>query len=81
MARSKQPPSGPRPDDADALPESAIGGTSDSGAQATPPTPSLNLTREYRSALAGKEPGDASIDRRRHASPDYRGPERRIAKV
>ena len=81
MARSNQSTPGPRPDEAEALPESAMGGASDSGAHGTHPASSLNLTREYRSPSPGDEPGDAAIERRHHTSPDYHGPERRIAKT
>ena len=71
---SDQPrPTGP-------LPESGMGGASDSGAHGRHPASSPEIRREGRSPLPEDDPGDASIERRRHQMEDYRGPERRIAR-
>jgi hypothetical protein len=68
-------------DDGDDLPESGMGGASDSGAHGGHPASALGLTREHRSPLPERAPGDAPIERRRRAQPDYAGPERRIGRT
>ena len=70
----------PGQDGGDDLPESGMGGASDSGAHGGHPASPLGLTREHRSPLPARAPGDAPIERRRHAQPDYAGPERRIGR-
>lgn len=61
----------------DPLPESGMGGASDSGAHGRHPLSSPALKQEHRSPLPEDAPGDAPLERRRHADPAYRGPERR----
>lgn len=58
------------------LPESAMGGASDAGAHGKHPASAAKV--ENRSPLPDDVPGDAAIERRRHADPAYRGPERRL---
>lgn len=62
--------------DTDPLPESAMGGASDSGAHGKHPASAAKL--EQRSARPEDVPGDAAIERRHHHDPNYNGPERRI---
>jgi hypothetical protein len=66
----------PRTDDTNSLPESAIGGASDSGAHGKHPASAAKL--EDRSARPEDAPGDAAIERRHHRDPAYKGPERRM---
>jgi hypothetical protein len=66
----------PRNDDTNPLPESAMGGASDSGAHGKHPASAAKL--EHRSARPEDVPGDAAIERRHHHDPNYKGPERRI---
>jgi hypothetical protein len=63
----------------DPLPESAMGGASDSGAHGRHPASSPQAAREHRSPHPEDAPGDAAIERRRRLDPSYSGPERRIA--
>jgi hypothetical protein len=63
------------PNDNDPLPESGMGGASDSGAHGGHPA---SATRLDRSPLPDDVPGDAAIERRRHHDSNYGGPERRI---
>jgi hypothetical protein len=65
-----------RSNDDDALPGSAMGGTSDAGAHGLHPASAAKL--EGRSPLPDEVPGDAAIERRRHKDPNYDGPERRM---
>jgi hypothetical protein len=65
-----------RSNDGDPLPESAMGGSSDSGAHGKHPASAAKL--EGRSALPDDVPGDAAIERRHHDNPNYNGPERRV---
>jgi hypothetical protein len=67
-------------DDAE-LPESAMGGASDMGAAGGHPASHAEQRLEGRSPLPDDVPGDAAYERRRHADPDYAGPERRLAKL
>jgi hypothetical protein len=64
-----------RRNDNDALPESGMGGSSDSGAHGRHPASAAKLDR---SPLPDDVPGDAAIERRRHHDPNYNGPERRV---
>lgn len=66
----------PRSNQDDALPESAMGGASDSGAHGKHPASAAKL--EDRSASPDEVPGDAAIERRHHRDSHYDGPERRI---
>jgi hypothetical protein len=59
----------------DPLPESAMGGASDSGAHGSHPASAAKLDR---SPLPDDVPGDAASERRRHHDSSYSGPERRI---
>ena len=59
----------------ESLPESAMGGSSDSGAHGMHPASAAKLER---SPLPDDAPGDAAIERRHHHDPNYSGPERRI---
>lgn len=63
-------------DDNNSLPESAMGGASDSGAHGKHPASAAKL--EHQSALPDDVPGDAAIERRHHHDSNYNGPERRI---
>jgi hypothetical protein len=65
-----------RSNQGDSLPESAMGGASDSGAHGKHPASAAKL--EGRSALPDDAPGDAAIERRHHHDPSYSGPERRL---
>jgi hypothetical protein len=58
----------------DPRPESAMGGTSDSGAHGRHPASSPG-----RGSLPDEPIGDEIVERRRHSSAEYRGPERRMA--
>jgi hypothetical protein len=64
-----------RTDDNNSLPESAMGGASDSGAHGKHPASAAKLER---SARPEDVPGDAAIERRQRHDPNYNGPERRI---
>lgn len=66
----------PAHNDNNPLPESAMGGASDSGAHGKHPASAAKL--EHRSARPEDVPGDAAIERRHHYDPNYNGPERRI---
>lgn len=68
-----------RTSDNDPLPESAMGGASDSGAHGYHPASAGKL--EDRSARPDDVPGDAAIERRRHRDENYNGPERRVGAV
>ena len=81
MPRPDDRPRPTGPDPSDPLPESAMGGASDSGAHGRHPASSAPITREGRSPRPEDDPGDASIERRHGRDPAYRGPERRIAKL
>ncbi len=59
------------------LPESAMGGASDSGAHGKHPASAAKI--EERSAHPEDALGDAVIERRRGRDDSYSGPERRIA--
>jgi hypothetical protein len=61
----------------DSLPESGMGGASDSGAHGRHPASAARL--DSRLARPEDAPGDAAIERRRHHDSSYDGPERRIA--
>jgi hypothetical protein len=61
------------------LPESAMGGASDSGAHGGHPASSPAAAREHRSPRPEDAPGDAAIERRHRRDQFYSGPERRIA--
>jgi hypothetical protein len=63
-------------DDNDPLPESAMGGASDSGAHGKHPASAAKL--EHRSARPEDVPGDAAVERRHRHDPNYNGPERRV---
>ncbi len=67
------------PESEDQLPESGMGGSSDSGAHGRHPVSSPAMRREGRSPAPDAAPGDASIERRRRRDPAYAGEERRIA--
>jgi hypothetical protein len=67
-----------RRDDNDPLPESGMGGSSDSGAHGMHPASAAKL--EHSSPLPDDVPGDAAIERRHHHHPNYSGPERRIGR-
>jgi hypothetical protein len=58
----------------DALPESAMGGSSDAGAHGVHPASAARVP----DPLPDDVPGDAAIERRHHRDPNYNGPERRI---
>jgi hypothetical protein len=60
----------------DQLPESGMGGASDSGAHGKHPASAAKL--EDRSARPDDVPGDAAIERRHHHDSNYNGPERRV---
>jgi hypothetical protein len=60
------------------LPESAMGGASDSGAHGG--HPASTPVPPWRSPLPDDASGDAAIERRRAADPAYAGPERRIGR-
>jgi hypothetical protein len=60
----------------DALPESGMGGASDSGAHGRHPASAAKL--DPRLARPEDAPGDAAIERRHHHDSNYAGPERRI---
>jgi len=75
----------PRPDQPDLAPEgpppeSGMGGASDSGAQGGHPASAPAMAREHRPAGPEDVPGDAAIERRHRPDPNYRGPERRVAR-
>jgi hypothetical protein len=61
-------------------PESAMGGSSDSGAHGRHPASAPEMAREHRPPGPEDVPGDAAIERRRHLDPAYTGPERRLAR-
>ena len=63
-----------RTDNRDPLPDSAMGGTSDSGAHGKHPASAAKVDH----ALPDDAPGDAAIERRHHHDSNYTGPERRI---
>jgi hypothetical protein len=58
------------------LPESGIGGASDSGAHGMHPASAAKL--DPGAARPEDAPGDAAIERRHRHDPGYQGPERRI---
>jgi hypothetical protein len=58
------------------LPESGMGGASDSGAHGKHPASAAKL--DPRVARPEDALGDAEIERRHQHDPNYRGPERRI---
>jgi hypothetical protein len=58
------------------LPESGMGGASDSGAHGKHPASAAKL--DPRLARPEDAPGDAAIERRHHHDPNYQGVERRI---
>jgi hypothetical protein len=60
----------------DPLPESGMGGASDSGAHGRHPASAAKL--DHRSPRPDDVPGDAAIERRHHHDPNYNGPERRL---
>lgn len=62
--------------DNDPLPESAMGGASDSGAHGKHPASAAKL--EHRSPRPEDVPGDAAVERRHHQDSSYNGPERRV---
>jgi hypothetical protein len=62
--------------DDEPLPESAMGGASDSGAHGKHPASAAKL--EHQSARPEDVRGDAAIERRHRHDPNYNGPERRI---
>jgi hypothetical protein len=64
-----------RSNQGDSLPESAMGGASDSGAHGKHPASAAKLEG---SPLPDDVPGDAAIERRHHHDPNYNGPERRL---
>jgi hypothetical protein len=64
-----------RSNQGDSLPESAMGGASDSGAHGKHPASAAKLEG---SPLPDDVPGDAVIERRPHHDPNYNGPERRL---
>jgi hypothetical protein len=64
-------------DDNDSLPESAMGGSSDSGAHGSHPASAVKLNSSPRPEDA---PGDAPIERRHQRNPNYNGPERRVGR-
>jgi hypothetical protein len=68
-----------RIDENDRLPESAMGGASDSGAHGGHPASRVKI--DGRSPLPEDAPGDAAIERRHHHDASYSGPERRIGAV
>lgn len=70
----------PEPPPDDVLPESAMGGAADAGAHGRHPASSPAMAREHRPAGPEDVPGDAAIERRHHLDPQYRGPERRLAR-
>jgi hypothetical protein len=59
-----------------AVPESGMGGASDSGAHGKHPASAAKLNPEM--ARPENAPGDAAIERRHHHDSDYKGPERRM---
>jgi hypothetical protein len=63
-----------RPNDRDILPESGMGGSSDSGAHGKHPASAAKLN----DPLPDDVPGDAAIERRQHHDMNYSGPERRL---
>jgi hypothetical protein len=58
------------------LPESGMGGASDSGAHGKHPASAVKLDPDL--ARPEDAPGDAAIERRHHHDPNYQGAERRI---
>jgi hypothetical protein len=58
----------------DDLPESGMGGASDSGAHGSHPASAARIPHP----LPDEAPGDAAIERRHHHDSNYNGPERRI---
>jgi hypothetical protein len=64
-----------RSNQGESLPESAMGGASDSGAHGKHPASAAKLEG---SPLPDDVPGDAAIERRHHHDPNYNGPERRL---
>jgi hypothetical protein len=60
----------------DPLPESGMGGASDSGAHGKHPASAAKL----RDPFPEDVPGDAAIERRHHRDPNYNGPERRVGR-
>jgi hypothetical protein len=70
----------PDPPPDDVLPESAMGGAADAGAHGRHPASAPAMAREHRPAGPEDVPGDAAIERRHHLDPEYRGPERRLAR-
>jgi hypothetical protein len=58
------------------LPESGMGGASDSGAHGKHPASAAKL--DAGSARPEDAPGDAAIERRHQHDPNYQGPERRL---
>jgi hypothetical protein len=65
-----------RTDNRDPLPESGMGGASDSGAHGKHPASAAKL--DNRSPLPEDAPGDPAIERRHHHDSNYKGPERRV---
>jgi hypothetical protein len=61
------------------LSESAMGGTSDSGAHGTHPASAAKL--DARSARPEDAPGDAAVERRKPGDRSYNGPERRLGRA
>ena len=70
----------PEPPPDEVLPESAMGGAADAGAHGRHPASAPAMAREHRPASPEDVPGDAAIERRHHLDPEYRGPERRLAR-
>lgn len=62
----------------DSLPESGMGGASDTGAHGTHPASAAKL--DQSSARPADAPGDAPVERRRGQNGHYTGPERRIGR-
>ena len=64
----------------DSGPESAMGGASDMGAHGRHPVSSPALKHEHLPVDPDAALGDAPVERRRGADPNYKGEERRIAR-
>ncbi len=71
--KDEAPPSGPPP-------ESAMGGAGDFGAHGGHQASSPAMKREHRSPEPESVAGDPAIERRHGPDPEYRGPERRLAR-
>jgi hypothetical protein len=80
MTRSDDPSRDDAPIPSGPPPQSGMGGAADAGAHGRHPASSPAIAREGRSPYPDADPGDVSIERRRHSGSPYPGPERRVGR-